>query len=194
MPYARKDTITWEAGRYYHFYNRGARQLTIFREETNYLFVLSRLKKYRRELNIAIIVYCLLPNHYHFLVRQDGDQPAGLLPQRVFNSYSKAYNNHYNHSGTLFEHRFEARPVDSERYLRHLCRYIHANPAKHGLVQRPEEWPYSNYPDWLGQRNGTLVDRQFVADFFPDPAAYQEFVTDYLIERTLIDELKYLED
>lgn len=193
MPYARKDKISWDSGNYYHIYNRGARQVTIFREETNYLFVLSRMKKYLKELQLGIIAYCLMPNHYHFLVRQDGEMVAGLFPQRVFNSYSKAYNIKYAHSGTLFEGRFKAKPVMTENYLRHLCRYIHANPVKDGMVQFIEEWPYSNYLEWVGLREGTLVDRQFVVDMFENGAVYEEFVRDYLITRYLPDEMKYLE-
>ena len=90
-------------GHYYHIYNRGTSKMSIFREADNYTHVLKRIKRYRNEFDLAVIAYCLLPNHYHFLVRQDGEQPAGLLPQRVFNSYSKAYNKRYDHSGTLFE-------------------------------------------------------------------------------------------
>ena len=64
-----------------------------------------------------MIVYCLMPNHYHFLVRQNGENAAGLLPQRVFNSYTKAYNKRYKHSGTIFEGRYKAIPVEQEPYL-----------------------------------------------------------------------------
>ncbi|MFQ5615084.1 MAG: transposase [Anaerolineales bacterium] len=90
-------------GHYYHIYNRGAHGVSIFREKDNYLFVLRKVKKYLREFSLTIIAYCLMLNHYHFLVRQDDKHKAGLLPQRVFNSYSKAYNKRYGHSGTLFE-------------------------------------------------------------------------------------------
>jgi putative transposase len=128
MPYARKDQITWSPGYYYHIFNRGARRLTIFREPDNYHFVLYRVKEYSRQFNLTIIAYCLMPNHYHFLVRQNGEDPAGLLPQRVFNSYTKAYNKRYSHSGTIFERRYQAILVEQERYLKHLCRYIHLNP------------------------------------------------------------------
>jgi putative transposase len=90
-------------GQFYHFYNRGCRRLPIFREAENYLFVLRKIKKYTQEFDLKLIAYCLMPNHYHFLVQQAGKSAAGLLPQRVFNSYSKAFNKRYQHSGTLFE-------------------------------------------------------------------------------------------
>jgi hypothetical protein len=96
--------------------------------------LLRKMKGYVRELSLAPIAYCLLPNHYHWLVRQDGDVRAGLLPQRVFNAYGKAYNKRYGHSGTLFEGAYKVEPVLDEGHLLHLCRYIHANPVVHGAL------------------------------------------------------------
>ena len=175
---------------YYHFYNRGAHRISIFREDENYLFALRKVKTYCRSLALTPIAYCLMPNHYHFLIRQDGEHPAGLLPQRVFNSYSKAYNKRYEHSGTLFEDNYKVIAVKEETHLLHLCRYIHANPVKHGLVPDVAEWPYSNYLEWIGERSGTLVDRDFVQDHFRSPQNYREFVLDYLVKRQLPKELE----
>lgn len=188
MPYARQDEIAWLPGHYYHIYNRGARRLTIFREEANYLFVLHRMKKYCKLFTLSIIAYCLMPNHYHFLVRQNALAPAGWLAQRTFNSYSKAYNKLYQHSGTLFEGRFKAVLVGEDRYLRHLCYYIHANPVKDGITRQVEAWPYSNYLEWTGQRNGTLVDHDFVHEYFGDGATYAAAMLDFVRTRSYLDQ------
>lgn len=193
MPYARKDQICWLPGHYYHIFNRGARRLTIFREPDNYHFVLYRVKEYSREFNLTIIAYCLMPNHYHFLVRQNGEDSAGLLPQRVFNSYTKAYNKRYSHSGTIFERRYQAMPVEQDRYLKHLCRYIHLNPVKDGIANHVEDWPYSNYPEWIGTRRGTLVDRDFIKNYFGRREEYKKFVLDFQGTRYLPEELAYLD-
>ena len=179
---------------YYHLYNRGAHRQSIFHEDDNYLFVLNKIKKYINELQLTIIAYCLMPNHYHLLVRQDGDIPAGKLPQRVFNSYGKAYNKRYNHSGTLFEGPYQPRLVNSQSYLLHLCRYIHANPIKDGIVAHLHEWPYSNYFEWIDLRQGTLVDKDFVKTYFQTPDEYEAFLQDYLLYRRLPEELSYLDD
>ena len=190
MPQKRPE---YHAGGVYHVYNHGGHRASIFRETDNYLFVLRKIKKYLVELDLSLLAYCLMPNHYHFLLRQDGEQPAGKLSQRVFNSYSKAYNLRYQHSGTLFEGAYHVRPVEQTAHMLHLCRYIHANPVKDGLVVDPGDWPYSNYLEWVGLRDGTLVDRAFVREYFDPPRRYAEFVVDYLRTRELpVEVARYL--
>jgi len=187
MPTARQDEISWLPGCYYHLFNRGARRMTIFREERNYTFVLWRIRKYCTAFSLTLIAYCLMPNHYHFLVRQNKDVPAGLLPQRVFNSYSKAYNKLYQHSGTLFEGRFRAIPVDDDIYLRNLCRYIHANPVKDGIIRQLDAWPFSNYLEWIGKRDGKLVDHNFVHTYFGGAAQYAAAMEEFIRTRRYLD-------
>ncbi len=167
----------------------------IFREEANYLFVLGKIKEYSRANDISMIAYCLEPNHYHFLARQDGEEPAGNLPQFVFNSYSKAYNKKYEHSGTLFEGRFRAKAIQTKSHLLRLYRYIHGNPVKDGLVTDPAEWPYSNYLEWIGEREGKLVDHDFIENQFGTAEEYKKFLFEYLKSRQLPDDVrKFLDD
>lgn len=184
-------------GSYYHLYNRGVHREPIFREDANYFYLLRNLKTYSQQLRIQPIAYCLMPNHYHFLVRQDDKEPAGLLVQRLFNSYVKAYNERYAHHGTLFEGSYQCILVDNDEYLRHLCRYIHLNPVGAGLAQRPEDWPFSNYQEFIGQRRGTIVDPGFVRMQFTSPERYRAFVEGYAatnsVPRTLADWMKKFE-
>jgi putative transposase len=195
MPYARKDLLTWQTGMYYPIYNRGVSKSTLFREETNFLFTLKKIKEYSQANNISMIAYCLMPNHYHFLVRQDGEEPAGNLPQSVFNSYTKTYNKKYGTRGTLFEGRFHAKVIQTKSHLLHLCRYIHGNPVKDGLVVDPADWPYSNYLEWIGERDGNLVDRDFIENQCGNAEEYKKFLFEYLKSRQLPDDVKmFLDD
>ena len=180
-----KGTIEWGAGNYYHIYNRGAHRQSIVREATNYEFILKLMKKYMAELSVTVIAYCLMPNHYHWLVRQDGNLRAGLLAQRVFNSYSKAFNNRYDHSGTLFEGPYKPILVKDDSYLRHLCIYIHAQPVKDNITPFLDMWDYSNYHEWMGIRNGTLVDHDFIDNYFPNRGQYRRHLMEYLKSRNL---------
>jgi len=190
-----RRAVRFSQGCYYHLYNRGVGRERLFIEPDNYVYVLRATKKIVHECRLSVIAYCLMPNHYHFLVRQDGEKPAGDLPRRVFGGYSRAVNKRYGWSGTLFEGRFQANLVDSERYLRHLCRYIHANPLLAGLVTLPEEWPYSNYPEWMGVRAGSLYDADFVDTFFPDRQEYADWLRQYVLGKDVlpVDVRAYLE-
>jgi len=79
----------------------------------------------------------------------------------------------------LFEERFKSKHVDEEEYLVHLCRYIHRNPLDAGLVKSIQDWPFSNYQDWIEKRSDGLIDRDFVNAHFSTPEDYTRFVLDY---------------
>jgi putative transposase len=167
-------------GGYYHIYNRGAGRQPISHGRRNYLYLLRLLQKVTVECGVSVIAYCLLPNHYHWLLRQDSDTPAGKVPARVFGSYTQAFNRAFDRSGTLFEGPYKLLPVETDDYLMRLCVYIHLNPVHHGLVDTPEKWPYSNYLDWIGRRQGTLIDRELVRVLFGTPGDYEAFVREAL--------------
>ena len=172
-------------GGYYHAYNRGANRNLIFFSDDDFLRCLGLIKQYARHYQITVIAYCLLSNHYHFLLRQDGPAPVSKFIGVIFNSYVQSLNLRLERSGTLFEGRFKHRRVNDEAYLLNLCRYIHANPVLHGLTDDPAMWEYSNYLEWVGQRPGTLFDQAFVSEYFDSPSAYERYVVEYLRERTL---------
>ncbi len=193
MPY-RGDLFT--QGQYYHLYNRGAGKGKIFANEGNYLYLLRLIKEYALKYGVAVIAYCLMPNHYHFLLRQETDEPLSKFMQVLFNAYVQALNIQHGRTGTLFEGRFKHKRVDDKwEYLMVLCRYIHRNPVKAGLVAKPEDWAYSNYREWIGLRNGVLVDRDFVKTHFSSAEEYVRFVNDVEDEENSYEKIaKYLFD
>jgi len=183
----RGDAFT--RGGYYHIYNRGAGRSRLFFAPENYEHCLRLLKRNRRRYGAAVIAYCLMPNHYHFLLRQQTDTPLSRLISAVFNAYVQAVNIQEERSGTLFEGRFRHACVDKERYLVHVCRYIHLNPVKAKLVRKPEQWPYSNYLEWIGHRGGSLVDEAFIREWFGDAEEYRAFVADEMDELRMMDQV-----
>lgn len=176
MPY-REDNFV--LGRYYHIYNRGAGRGLLFFNPSNYKYLLKLVVRYYRRYGAGVIAYCLMPNHYHFLLRQETDEPLSKFINTLFNAYVQAVNNQQDRSGTLFEGRFRHICIDREEYLLHLCRYLHMNPVKAQLVLKPEDWPYSNYLECIGQRSGTLRDDAFIRSRFHTPESYQRFVLEY---------------
>jgi putative transposase len=173
MPYRTDDFM---AGGIYHIYNRGVNHVPIFANEGNYIYLLRKVKGLARNTRVTVLAYCLMPNHYHFVLRQDGDVSLSRLVQRLFGAYTQAFNRQQSRSGPLFEGRFRHVHVNRDEYVIHLCRYVHLNPVQAGLVARPEQWIYSNYLEWIGQRPGTLVDTDFIRQYFATPEAYVSFV------------------
>ena len=183
---------------YYHIYNRGNNRETIFFEKDNYLFFVSRMRNYISPA-ADVIAYCLMPTHYHLLVRVKTSEvretsevslDLSKAMMRLSVSYTKAINKRFQRVGVLFQGAFQAKQIENDAHLRHLCRYIHANPVKDGLVAAPDDWPYSNYREWMGQRDGKLVDHNFIQAQFTSPEDYQAFVFDYLRIRSLPDGIK----
>lgn len=195
----------FESGQYYHIYNRGNNRGAIFFKPENYLFFLRRWKKYLTPY-LDTIAYTLMPTHYHVLGRVKNpdffensgfSEPTPAISnamQRFGLSYTKAINKRFERVGSLFQGVYQAKLVQSEAHLLHLCRYIHGNPVKDGLVADPADWEYSNYLEWLGERDGTLFDPEFVRAYFASPGDYRQFVLDDLLGRDLPDDIRlYLE-
>ena len=159
--------VLLRAGECYHVYNRGNNHQPIFFDQANYLFFLQRLRDFVTKEAADIVAYCLMPNHYHLLVRLNTDQFSNAM-QSFGQSYTNAINNRYERVGSLFQGRFQAIHVDRDEYLLHLSRYIHLNPVP-SLVRRPEDWEFSSYRDYIGLRQGTLPRCEFILRQFAPP-------------------------
>jgi len=170
-------------GGYYHIFNRGNNRETIFREQRNYFYFLKLYEKYI-PLVADTFAYCLLPNHFHLLVRvKTGEEKvtSGLRVKNpgqqfgnLFNAYTKAFNKVYQRTGSLFEKPFKRIEVTSDAYFRRLIAYIHQNPQRHGLIDNFQLWPYSSYQTILSHKP-THIHREDVLTWFGDGKAYQAY-------------------
>ena len=185
-----KRNVVFKAGRCFHIYNRGAGKAKIFFEEDNYIYFLKKMKEYAAKYEFSVIAYCLMPNHFHLLVRQDSEQPLNIALGFIFNTYTKAINKRYSRSGTLFEGSFKSIYVEDTKYLIELSRYIHRNPIDDGLVKNIEDWKYSNYHEWINKRNGSLFDEQFRDKYFPSGKGYENFVITHLSNKQVTKMIK----
>ena len=170
-------------GGYYHIFNRGNNRETIFREQRNYFYFLKLYEKYI-PLVADTFAYCLLPNHFHLLVRvKTGEENMassikvknpGQQFGNLFNAYTKAFNKVYQRTGSLFEKPFKRLEVTSDAYFRRLIAYIHQNPQRHGLIDNFQIWPYSSYQIILSHKP-THIHREEVLTWFGDGKAYQAY-------------------
>lgn len=162
--------IPLETGKVYHIYNRGINGTPIFKAPKNYSHFLKLYAKYCASV-VDTYAYCLLGNHFHFLVRVKEALPtyADLYPEipaeklteksketvkpsQQFGHFFNAYAQYFNHTlqpkrtGGLLEDSFRRIEVENEFYFSNLVQYIHQNPEKHGFVTDFRDYPYSSYP------------------------------------------------
>ncbi len=199
---------------YYHLYNRGINKQVIFREAIDYKLFLSLLKLYlipqkqaleyikkitphtpnRVPINLAdqmkIICFCLLPNHFHLLIKQVNKNAITKLMRAVLVKYSMYFNKKYNRTGHLFEGVYKGILIGNNHYLLHLTRYIHQNPDQKNL-NNCAKYPYSSYSWYLDGKQTEWFDPFPVLNFFQyrpnfvpkDSLSYQDFmsknITDY---------------
>lgn len=197
-----------EYGKFYHIYNRGNNGENLFLKPDNYQYFLTLYDKYI-SLVAETYAWCLMPNHFHILVRIKDEAEVGFLkPKRgqktppkkavpenqfghLFNAYAKAFNTQINRHGSLFEHPFKRIEVTSEEYLKQLVYYIHSNPIKHGFVESMLDWPWSSYLTIISVKP-TKMSRESVLGWFNGQSEFitihQEVQNLELIKFTLLEE------
>ena len=179
---------------YYHVYNRGAHKRRIFFEDATYEYLIRLMTKYSTTYRTVIAAYCLMPNHYHLVVRQREEGSIGVFLKTTFNAFTQAVNKRFGLSGTLFQGQAKVKEIDSDQYCVKVIRYVHTNPCKAGLVVKAEDWPFSNYREWIGMGNGILMDVSLRDRCFGTPEEYKQFAQEALLDDRSRDIGKYLFD
>ncbi len=177
-------------GAHFHIYNHAIDNILLFKKDKDYIQCLKKIKIKVKIYPASIFAYCLMPNHYHFFLRQDSEKPVYRIFNDVFAGYVQYYNKKYYRKGPLFQHSLQHIAINDNRYALRLCQYIHYNPVKAGLVSKPENWIYSNYLEWIGKRNGTLFSGEIMKNNDITPAIYEEMMNSYNqehLERDLED-------
>lgn len=99
---------------------------------------------------VQIIAYCLMPTHIHFILKQLQENGISLFMGNLLNSYTRYFNVKHKRKGPLWEGRFKNVLVQTDEQLLHLTRYVHLNPTSAGIVNKPQDWRYSSYHEYLG--------------------------------------------
>ena len=168
-------------GEYYHIFNRSIAGFNIFNDpkkfhrftrlidyyqfENNELSYSKFLEtaqarfiiKFTGETLVNIIAYCIMPTHFHLLLKQNLENGIVHFMSKIENSYSKYFNSILKRKGPLWEGRFESVHVDTDEQLLHLTRYIHLNPSSANLVKKPGHWEYSSYHEYINRENDNRI-------------------------------------
>lgn len=210
MPYR---LTPFQTGSYYHIFNRGVEKRKIFTASEDYARFLETIYFYRfsgpkpklstrkrfktKEFYnnpkiVEVICYCLMPNHFHLLLKQVIDNGIHEFMSKVSNSYTKYFNTKRNRVGPLLQGQFKAVLIETDEQLTHVSRYIHLNPYVAELTKELENFEYSSYPEFVGLRNNTLSNPQSILNFFSETNSYKDFVRDYESYATDLRKIEHL--
>lgn len=192
----RHDT----AESYYHIYARGASKQPIFLERADYEYFLRLFKRYlsaeptQNKVGISyphytgqleLLAFCLMRNHFHLLVYQEGAGVVAQFMKSLMISYCRYFNLKYKRSGALFESRYKASRVTNNEYLLHISRYIHLNPRS---------WKYYPYSSIIYYRKGEepeWLSTDKVLSLHAGRSEYLAFVEDYKGYKEILENLKH---
>jgi len=215
-------TFSFAPGEFYHLYNRGTEKRNIFmsRADRDRFLALLYLANQNEPADlklqgstlleiaeeragaplVEIVAYCLMPNHFHLLIRELEDGGISKFMQKLTTGYTMYFNKKNERSGALFQGRFKATHVDDDRYLRYLISYIHLNPVKliepkwkeAGIADKAraekylETYTQSSYLDYLDKKRpeGIILAREALPEYFSSSADFKIFVTEWLTYKT----------
>lgn len=210
MPYR---TVPFVTGEFYHLYTRGVEKQDTFSGQRDYSRFVEALFYYhiqnpkpkfsthRRTKTfpidfskriVEIICYCLMPNHFHLLVKQIQNGGISELMRKLLLSATKYRNTKHNHQGSLFQVPFKAVHIETDEQLVHVSRYIHLNPLVSSIVKDLKLYPWSSYLEYLDLRDNPAVKKEEILNFFKDYTSYEKFVLDQTDYGMTLERIKHL--
>ena len=162
----------------YHIYNRGVEKRIIFEDDQDYNVFLSYIKEYlspqgvtlryrglegKYYNEVTLLAFCLMPNHFHLLIKQIDKNSIKKFTQSLFTRYSMYFNKKYNRVGKLFQSAYKATNVINTEHLLYISKYIHLNPSK---CTKDLSKSHSSYSDYLGHTNTSWIDKTIILNTF----------------------------
>jgi len=219
MPGREEPLVTNEI---YHVFNRGITDLQTFTNHRDYSRFIDTCKYYlplptllrfsffirlpesrkndllqqvSSKVRVELIAYCLMPNHFHFLLKQQVDEGIPAFLGLITNSYTRYFNTKNHRVGPIFQGRFKAVRIENEQQLLHVSRYIHLNPYSSGLVRKPaelENYPYSSFTEYLYPQANKICRNDQILGLFRGSGEYRDFVLDHSDHQRQLEYIKHL--
>lgn len=171
------------SGALYHVTSRGNARQDIYRSDADRQQFLKVLSEVIARFNWLCHGYCLMTNHYHLLI-ETIDPNLSLGMRQLNGQYTQRFNRTHSRVGHVFQGRYKSILVEKDAHLLELCRYIVLNPVAAGMVEKPEQWPWSSYcaTALSGQSDGVVspewVLGQFSQELEQARQQYLQFVAD----------------
>ena len=143
---------------WYHALNRGNRREAVFHKSGDYDAFVEAMIDARVRVPLDLLGYCLMPNHFHLVLRPRKDGDLGRWMQWLLTAHARRYHRHYGTTGHVWQGRFKAFPVEDDDHLVTVLRYVERNALRAELVSRAEDWKWSSLPGW--KRNDPLLWRE----------------------------------
>lgn len=182
-------------GNFYHIYNHANGNECLFVERENYRYFLQQTEIHLSPI-ADLIAYCLMPNHFHFLIYIQEERSLNMLPlfkksttiptdkiiskqfANLFSSYTQSFNKVYMRRGSLFIKNFKRKKVHDSNYLKTLITYIHLNPVHHHFVANLNDWEWSSYLKYCHADPLPPL----IAELFGNHAAYEKYHLDRIYQ------------
>lgn len=180
---------------HYYTYLKPLRKYSYFLDLSNdeqkkYLAAITDSKKL-----VEILAFCLMPNHFHLLLKQLSENGISKFMNNFLNSYTRYFNTKHVRIGSLFLNQFKAVRVENDEQLIHVTRYIHLNPITSFLVKdfdKLKKYNWSSLSEYLYPQEVKFTSTKFFLDFFSKNNTYEDFVKnqiDYQKSLRLINHL-----
>lgn len=156
---------------YYHVMARGVSRQLIYEDDADRRAFLALLAGCCAERGVRLLAYVLMDNHFHLLVDGPLEDVSSCVGQ-LTGAYAARFNWRHGRCGHLFQNRFRSEPIDDDRYLLAVVRYIHKNPEAAGLSPA-SEWPWSSFREYTGEPE--LIDSEMVLDMLGGVGGFIEF-------------------
>ncbi len=144
----------------FHVYNRGVDRQVLYQTNDMFKRFLDLINEFYNSRELLINAFCLMPNHFHLLIKQIKSFGISSLMEKVCGDFARIANHSRSRSGHLFEGRYKMKVARHDDSPILLARYIHLNPCKAGLVAKPEDWQYSSFRSYLGNSSQPFLSTE----------------------------------
>jgi putative transposase len=142
----------------YHILNRGNGRQRVFHKDGDYMAFLKLLGQMKELYGIGLYAYCLMPNHFHLLVKATQGEELSRAMQWFMTTHVRRYHLHYRSSGHLWQGRFKDFEVQGDEYFLTVARYIEGNPVRAELVETAVNWVWSSHRGRCGLQKDLLIE------------------------------------